>query len=84
MSKSKIQNELVVGRNDANIGMSDGSVVTMSKRGRKPTTKKELTFCYVPSGYEYTPQQVEKFKEKEVQLINYIMDQFSHKVAPSN
>jgi len=83
MINVRSQNESVVGRNNASIGIGDGSVVTMSKRGRKPMKKKEITFCYVPSGKEYTPQQLEQFKVKETQLINYIIDKFLHKEAPS-
>jgi hypothetical protein len=74
----KRQSDMVVGRNNNSIGIGDGSVVTKMRK-----KKKEITFSYVSSGKEYTSQQLEQFKVKEAQLINYIIDQLMYKEAPS-
>lgn len=74
-----------IGQKSCGIGIGDGSVVTnMAKRGRKPGKKKELTFTYIPSGRVYTPQQLEEFRVKEEQLIQYVMEQLLIPKAPSN
>ncbi|WP_079913066.1 hypothetical protein [Paenibacillus sp. 32352] len=73
-----------IGQNSKCIGIGDGSVVTsMKKRGRKPVKKKELIFNYIPSHTQYTPQQVEEYRLKEEQLIQYVIDHLLIKEAPS-
>lgn len=74
-----------IGQKSCGIGIGDGSVVTnMAKRGRKPGKKKELIFNYIPSDTQYTHQQIEEFRVKEEQLIQYVIDNLLTRQAPSN
>ncbi|MED1745744.1 hypothetical protein [Brevibacillus borstelensis] len=74
-----------IGQTFDSIGIGDGSVVTiMKKRGRKPGKKKELIFNYKPSDTHYTPQQLEEYRIKEHQLIQYVIEHLLHQEAPSN
>ncbi|WP_424768244.1 hypothetical protein [Paenibacillus sp. sgz302251] len=75
---------ILIGQNSKCIGIGDGSVVTnMKKRGRKPFKKKDLIFSYIPSHTQYTPQQLEEYRVKEAQLIQYVIDHLLIKDAPS-
>ncbi|MBG9568108.1 hypothetical protein [Brevibacillus agri] len=67
--------EKVVGQHAASIGMGDRGVVTKMR-------KKEFVIRYVPSGNEYSPQQIKQLEQKEDALILYIIHQLLFQDTP--
>lgn len=63
-----------IGQNSDCISIGDGSVVTKMEK-KKPA---KMTFKYIPSGTDYSPEQVEAFKVKEAQLISYVIEHLLH------